>query len=188
VKTSAVVSPVTARYAGALFELAREANVLDTVQRDTEFLGNEVADASMRGFLFDSRVGQEKKAALLERFGAHLHPLTFNLLRLLAKKRRLSVLLDLRDAFRQRVMEERGAVEGVVESAHPLGAAEQAELAVAIGARLGKEVVLENRVVPDLLAGVRVIVSNRMIDFSASGRLEGLRAHLLAARLTSAPD
>ena len=183
--SGAVVSPVTARYAGALFELAREAGALDAVQRDTDFLGNEVADDSVRSFLFDSRVEQEKKSALLARFGAHLHPLTFNLLRLLAKKRRLDVLLDLRDAFRQRVMEERGAVEGVVESARPLGAAEQAELAVAIGARLGKEVVLENRVVPDLLAGVRVIVSNRMIDCSARGRLDGLRTQLMAARLSS---
>jgi F0F1-type ATP synthase delta subunit len=64
-----------------------------------------------------------------------------------------------------------------------LAQGELAELAVAVKSVLGKEVLLEQRINPDLIAGVRVFVENRMIDQSALGRLEGLQRRLKLARL-----
>jgi F-type H+-transporting ATPase subunit delta len=86
-------------------------------------------------------------------------------------------------AFKRCLLQERGAVEGSVESARPMGAGELAELAVALGALLKKEVSLEARVEPALIAGARILVDNRMLDVSAQGRLEELRAKLNSARL-----
>ena len=68
----------------------------------------------------------------------------------------------------------------------PLGQDEIARLAAALSGVLGKKVHLENRIVPDLIAGVRVIADNRMIDYSARGRLDGLRRKMLSAPLPSA--
>ena len=56
---------------------------------------------------------------------------------------------------------------------------------VALEKRLRKRITLSNRVVPDLIGGVRVIVDNKMMDLSLRGRLEGLRKRMLEAPLSS---
>ena len=177
------VSPVTARWARALYELAREKGVLDAVERDVEFLAAELAVPSVAAHLFDARVPEGMKRQRLELLRPHLQGLTYDFLRLLHDRRRLEVLRELGGAFKSLALAQRGEAEGVVESPRPLGDAELAGLQAALGARLGKRVKLETRIVPELLAGVRVFVDNRLLDQSAVGRLERLRAKLERAPL-----
>jgi len=49
----------------------------------------------------------------------------------------------------------------------------------------GKRVLLEERTDPDVLAGVRVRVGDRLIDGSAAGRLQRLREELLGRASTA---
>ena len=173
------IGKVTARYATALFELAREKGALDGVGANVVALPRELAN----GDLFDARVPHEDKRKRVEALAAKTHPLFANFLRLLLAKRRLEVLRDLPDAFRRCALADRGAVEGIVESPRPLGQGELAELAVSVKSVLGKEVILQQRANPELIAGVRVFVDNRLIDQSALGRLEGLERRLRTARV-----
>jgi F-type H+-transporting ATPase subunit delta len=177
------VSPVAQRYAAALFELAREQGLLERVEVDVQRIAREVAQPPLSDLLFDARVAPADKRKRLEQLAAQLQPLTANFLRLLIDKRRLEVLREIGAAFHRNVLDERNASEGVVESARPLGQGELAELSVALGSILGRQVQLEQRLAPDLLAGVRVFIDNKLIDQSAAGRLEGLRSKLLGARL-----
>ena len=174
---------VAGRWAGALFELASEKGALAEVERDVQQLETELGAPGVSEFLFDARVAQARKREVIEKLGGQLNALTFNFLRLLLDRRRLEVLREFPAAFRARLLSERGVVEGVVESARPLGDAELESLAAAVGARIGKQVRLEARLEPELMAGVRVFVDNKLVDSSAAGRLEGLRGKLLAARL-----
>jgi F-type H+-transporting ATPase subunit delta len=174
---------VAARYATALFELAREKGALAEVQADVSAIARELRTPQSRE-LFDARVPHEQKRARVEALGAKFHRLTSSFLGVLFDKRRLEVLEELPAAFRRCALAERGAVEGIVESPRPLGQGDVAEIAVAAKSLLGKEVLLETRIEPELIAGVRVIVDNRLIDQSALGRLEGLRGRLLGARLS----
>ena len=148
-----------------------------------QLLEQELSDSDVARHLFDARVPQASKRTSIEKLGGHVNALTSNFLHLLLDRRRLEVLREFPAAFRDRLMRERGMVEGVVESARALGDAELESLAAAVGAKLGKQVSLEARLQPDLMAGVRVFVDNKLIDSSASGRLETLRTKLLAARL-----
>lgn len=171
------------RYATALFELARDKGVLEVVEQDMARIAAELKESAVETYLFDARVGLEEKRSKLVALGAGMHELTRNFLKLICDKRRIEVLRELPAAFRRNVLDERGATEGVVESARPLGAGEMAELEVALGAKLGKKVELKGRVDPKLIAGVRVFVDNKLIDQSAAGRIEGLRTAMLGARL-----
>jgi len=174
---------VTTRYATALFELARDKGALAEVGADVEQLARELASGALAP-LFDARVAHEDKRKRVDALAAKCQRLTANFLRLLLDKRRLEVLRDLPAAFRRCALAERGAVEGHVESPRPLGQGELAELAVAVKSVLGKEVLLEQRANPELIAGVRVFVENRLLDQSALGRLEGLERRLRLARLS----
>jgi len=176
--------PVTTRWTEALFTLAQRAGVVDEVGRDMQRLGEEVSGAGVRDFLLGGQVSRADKAAKLEGVLTSFHPFSRDFVRLCFDRRREEVLLSVSEAFRQRNLAERGVVEGVVECARPLDAAELSDLAADLGRRLGKEVSLRAQSNPELVGGVRVIVGASMIDQTVQGRLEGLRHRLQAARLT----
>ncbi len=177
------VGPVAARYANALFQLAREKGQLELVARDIAGLATMLADAAKSGWIFDARLPAKDKRDRIEALATGMSPLAANFLRLVADKRRLDLLRELPEAFKRCALAERGAVEGHVESARPMGAGELAELCVSLGAVLGKQVSLRASVAPALIAGARIVVDNRLLDLSAQGRLEGLRVKLNSARL-----
>jgi len=180
-----MLDPVTTRYTEALFNLARSGGLLDVVQGDVDRLSGELASPSVSAFFFDARVSMETRREKIQPLLQGMAEITQNFVNLLFEKCREDVLGHIQQAFHQRMLAERGEAEGVVESARALDPAELAEMGVALGARLGKRVKLENRVVPDLVGGVRVIVESKMLDFSFAGRMDALRKRLLDAPLPS---
>ena len=178
-----MIDAVTSRYAEALFGLAKARGVLALVQADVERLAAALSAGGALSFLFDERLALEARKQQAARHLAGLNALTQDFVNLVLDKRRAEVLRQLGAAFHRRDLEERGAAEGVVESARPIEAAELQRLAAALGPRLGKKLVLSNRLVSGLLGGLRVVVESKMIDASVAGRLEGMRKSLLAAPL-----
>ena len=178
-----ILDPVTNRWADALFEVAKKAGALDEIQSDTERLSGEVASPKVAAFLYGSSVPQETRLAQFEPLLEQLHPKTQSFVRLLFERRRQEVLKGIGAAFKSKVYQETGRVEGVVETPRPLGDEDIAKLQTAIGARIGKTVVLSQRSVPALIGGVRVIVGARLFDATVKGRLESMHERLMTAPL-----
>lgn len=180
-----MLDPVTIRYTDAIFHLAKSEGVLDAVRVDVEKMSAELAAPGVADFFFDATVPIDERREKFESILGGMHQLSRNFVHLLFDKRREDVLRNLGEAFHRCLLDEENTAEGIVESARPLGSGEIAELAVSLGARLGKRVTLENRIVDGMIGGVRVIVENRMIDFSLQGRMDGLRKRLLEVPLPS---
>ena len=180
-----MLSPVANRYAEALFSLAKKEGALEEVRRDVGRLAAEFSHPNVANFLLDARVPSGERRKRLSPVLDGMHELTRNFCGLVFDKRRESLLPELGEAFHRHVLEEHGAAEGYVESARPLEPQEIDRLAQAVGQQLGKKLSLENKVNPELLGGVRVIVGSRMVDFSLSGRLGGLKKRMLDAPLPS---
>lgn len=180
-----IVDPVTMRWAEALHGVAKRQGALPAVRTDVSRLASAFAGNAGRD-AFDPRLEREKRRALVLQALGVGHALTQNFVSLAFDRRREDVLRNLPRAFQRLENAERGVVEGVVESARPLGAAEMETLAREVGAHLGKQVSLENKIVPELVGGARVTAGNRMIDWSVQGRLEALRRKMLEAPLTPA--
>jgi F-type H+-transporting ATPase subunit delta len=181
-----VIDPVAQRYAEALFNLASREGALGDVERDVRRLSAELERPGVGSACFDARVPLESRRAQLMPLLGQAHRLTRNFVNLLFDKRREEVLRGLGAAFHARALRERGALEGVAESARPLGAGDLAQLEASLSGRLGKTVSLKNAIRPELLGGVRVIVGSQMVDHSIQGRLAGLKKRLEEAPLASA--
>ena len=180
-----MLDPVTIRYTEALFGLARRSGILEEMRADVARLARELASPSNAAFLFDGRIPVEERRARIQPFLTGVHVFFRNFVNLLFDRRREEVLRNLGEAFHQRALDEEGAAEGLVESARPMSTREVSDLALALGARLGKKVALESRVNPEVLGGVRVVVGSKMLDCSLAGRMDELRRKLLAAPLPS---
>src|SRR5262249_53863843 len=151
--------------------LAKARGALAAVRADVARLAGALAPNGALAFVFDERLAL---AARKQRVGDHLAglaPLTQDFVNLVLDKRRGEGLRHPGGACHRRDLQERGAAEGHVESARPLDKLDLSRLAAALGPQMGKELVLENRIVPELIGGLRVVVESKMIDASVAGRL-----------------
>lgn len=180
-----IVDPVTTRYVEAFFELASEKGAVDEVRADVDMIAAEVGDSVVGAWIFNARVPLDERRAKVEGLVSDCHKLTRDFVGLLFVKNRADVLKDLGAAFRAKWLSSRGSVEGVVESALALKAEDISSLSASIGAKLGKEVLLRNKINSHLVGGVRVLVDNKLIDFSVEGRMAGLRRKLMECELPS---
>jgi F-type H+-transporting ATPase subunit delta len=169
------------RYAMAAFELAQEHNDaeswLNAVRQIAEFMG----DAEVKQVLENTRVAQDPKQRLIEAALGDLPPLPLNLARLLVRKNRTALAVDIADQFERLLEEQRGVARARATTAVPLGDAEQQALSQRLAEQTGGEVVLETAVDPELLGGVVVQIGDRLIDASTRSKLRALRENLTRA-------
>jgi F0F1-type ATP synthase delta subunit len=134
------------RYATALHQAASTHGAVAAVERDLADLHAALADPRARALLTSPDVGSDERAQIVDRLARGRHPLVGNTMQVALRRRRQEVLFDLYPAFRALVLADRGEVEGVVETAAPLGDAEVQRLR-ALAARLcGKQVSFTVRV------------------------------------------
>lgn len=165
------------RYAAALFELARERNLIPAVAQSLETLSTSLgAEPDLRALIQSPLIGRaaagQAAAAVAAKLG--LHPLVANTLAVMARAGRLRALPTLISAFRVRAAASRGEDTAQVTAAHPLSDTQRAALADKLRARTGRGVALDVRVDPSLLGGLVVRIGSEQIDSSLRTRLQKL--------------
>jgi F-type H+-transporting ATPase subunit delta len=177
------MASVAGRYASALFELAKDEQKIDEVEKDLktfQALYDESEDLRrmVRSPVIASDDQSRALDALLTKAG--VGGLTGNFFKLIARNRRLFSAADMVRAFRALAARARGEVSAEVASAHPLSDAQTAELKAALKATVGKDVTLSTRVDPSLLGGLVVKIGSRMIDSSLKTKLASLKVAMSA--------
>ncbi len=169
---------IAARYATAIFELARDDNALDALESDIASLSAALAESEdFRKMIASPIVSRREQGGAISaiakamKLGATLS----NALALMAERRRLFVLPQLLRALRERIAAEKGEITADVTSAAPLSAAQAAKLAEVLTSRTGRTVRLNSAVDPGLIGGLIVKVGSKMIDTSIRSRLAGLQ-------------
>ena len=177
-------SDVGARYAQALFELAKDGGEVAAVESDLKRLKSMLAEsADLRTLIaspgFDAEVKLRGLTAVAE--AAELAATTGKFLGLVAVNRRAAALPAMIAAFERLAAADRGAVSAEVTTAMPLTDAQARSLAAALRTALGKAPEIETRVDPALLGGVKVRVGSRLYDASLKSRLDSLKFALKRA-------
>jgi F-type H+-transporting ATPase subunit delta len=170
-------STVAERYAGAFFELAREKNSVESIERSLDtFLGLLRESADLRRFvlspMFSSAEQQQGLSAVLKSAGIDGLPRDFLLV--LARNRRLFAVENVIEAYKSLSAKDRGEVEAEVISAVPLTTAQAQDLTDTLRQKLGKTPKLVQTVDPKLLGGLIVRVGSQMIDTSLRTKLKNL--------------
>ncbi|MCB2054737.1 MAG: F0F1 ATP synthase subunit delta [Geminicoccaceae bacterium] len=174
---TAVASGIATRYATALFELAREQDVLDAVADDLAGLDRMIGESADLRRLIESPVlsrDQQGKAVAAIAARAELNDLTGRFLGVLADKRRLFALPDVGRAYRAMLAEHKGEMTAEVISATALDEGQLERVREAVGAFAGRAVSVETEVDPGLLGGLVVRVGSRMLDASLKTKLQHL--------------
>jgi F-type H+-transporting ATPase subunit delta len=178
------VEEIAEVYSRALFEVAKENDVLDRIRDEL----NEFTDAledednrELRLFFYSPYFSSEEKAQAVEKVVSDADERFVNFLKLLAERHRLPVLPRVRRRFRLLWAEENRLLPVNVTAAVEL----DDELVKGIGERIeeqtGRKVELASNVDPEVLGGLVVRVGNMVLDASVRNRLEQIRKQVTRA-------
>ncbi|WP_183953442.1 F0F1 ATP synthase subunit delta [Sphingobium fontiphilum] len=165
------------RYAVALFDLAREGNVLDTVAQSLAALKGAIAESTdFKGLINSPVLSRDASGKAIAAVAAamNIDPLTVRFLGVLAENRRLSQLPAIVGAYETLLSNHKGEALAEVTSAHPLSSDQISALSASLKARVGREVAVNARVDPAILGGLVVKIGSQMIDSSIRTRLNSL--------------
>ncbi|MEN2789109.1 F0F1 ATP synthase subunit delta [Sphingomonas oligophenolica] len=176
-----IQASLSGRYATALFELARDAKTIDTVEASLANVRAALEQSSEFARLVASPLVSRKDAAEAVAASASamgIDATTKNFLGVLAENRRLAQLPAIIRAFRTLAADHRGETTAEVISAHPLSASQVDALKQQLRTRIGRDVSVDLSVDPALLGGLVVKIGSQMIDSSIRTRLNTL-AHAM---------
>ena len=172
-------STVARPYAEAAFRLADEAGALG---KWAEMLGAraQVAqDERVRAAIADPNLSDAKAAGLfISILAGRLSGEAENFLRVLAQNGRLGLLPEIRVQFEELKNEREGVLEAEVHSAFELSQAQVAELVQRLEKKTGRKVRTKVEIDKNLIAGVRIVLGDQVIDGSARAQLGALETAL----------
>ncbi len=166
-----------ARYARALFELALEDGVEETVADELAALERLAGESDEFARLLHSPLltrDEQRRAVGLVAQRTGLGRLTARFLETLARNRRLDRLARIAAAYRALLAEHCGEITATVIAARALDETEEKALADWISADRGRRVTLDTRVDESLLGGLVVRIGSTMIDGSLATKLKKL--------------
>ncbi len=169
---------IAARYAQALFELAKETNALDVLERDADALQDAlIMSDDLTALITSPVVEREDQARAIAAVAAKmgLSALMSNTIALMAQKRRLFVLPHLMADLLRRIAEDKGVVTAEVTAATPLSDAQVTALTASLKVRAGKDVKLKTTIDASLIGGLVVKLGSSMIDTSIKAKLAALQ-------------
>lgn len=173
-----IVSGMAGRYATALFELALEANAVDTVRSDLarfDALASDNADLTrlIRSPVFSADEQTSALTAVLDKAG--IGGIAAQFLKVVASNRRLFAVHDMVKAFNQLVAHHKGEVTAQVTLAEQPSDAHLAAIKDTLKAVTKKDVQVEVNVDPAIIGGLIVKLGSRMVDSSLRTKLNAIK-------------
>jgi F-type H+-transporting ATPase subunit delta len=168
------------RYAIAIASLAREQNAVEPVGADLSAVDAAIGPSGLARDFFESPVidRPSKERVLAEIFDGKVNPIALHALLLLVRKRRESLLHAIVAEYLALEREARGVEQLTLETARPLDPAEYERLMARLEELYGKKFEVTEVVDPSLIGGLRIMMGDRRIDASISGRLDALARDL----------
>jgi F-type H+-transporting ATPase subunit delta len=181
------VSEAAARvYAKALFELGLGEGSLAAIGEDLHAVLDALngLDGDLRAFFNLPQLRRDEKRRIINlAFGGKVGRPVLGLLNIVVEKRREALFDEIVAQFDTLVDQQEDRLQVEVTSARRLDESVAAALRSAIEQRTNKTVVLEERVDPEVIGGMKVSVGDRVIDGTVRRSLQDMRRSLAATKL-----
>jgi ATP synthase F1 delta subunit len=169
-------------YARALFEVAKEHDILDEIHDDLGAFATALEEnRELAVFFFSPYFSSEEKKDGLKRAVTGADPIFMNFLEALLERHRMPVIFRMRTRFEQLWDEEKKLLPVEITSSVQLDKAIVQSIGERIGEQTGQKVELSSKVDPEILGGLVVRVGNFVLDASIRNRLNQLRKQVARA-------
>jgi F-type H+-transporting ATPase subunit delta len=168
---------ISKKYADALAEVKLSTKIIEDLKLIQASLeGSE----ELKNSLNNPRIKLELKRKIIkEIFSNKISAETLNTILLLLKKRRINLAGSLLEFYRQRLYKQENIELAELESARKLDEDELSEIKQVLEKSFNKSIKLSETINEELLAGMRIKISNKIIDSSLKSKLKQMKSLLL---------
>jgi len=174
-----------ARYAAALFSIAKDRGTTDAWASQIQKLGAVVEEPGAMRVLTAPGLTIREKQQALESVAGPLAREVSSLLTLLLERKRIDQLPALVEAFADLLRQQKGILLAEVTTAVPLNDADRQAVVQWLTRYLGHPAEVRYNVDPEIIGGVIARVGDQLIDGSVRGQLEAMRRSLLGPQRVS---
>lgn len=169
------------RYANALFQLAKEAKVIDTVSNDLTSLKVTInSDVEILKFIQNPSIKKSLKVQFFNTVSQKLElsKLTENFIGLIIKKNRVHYILEMIGAFNDLLSELKGIKSANITSAYKLSDEEVSKIKMKLKDKFNSDFNINLLTDSSLIGGLKIQVGSQMIDSSIKNQLNLLKAKM----------
>ena len=176
---------VAKRYAAALFELARDADLLDQAWEQFNALAEYLKkDKTFLNFMAAPQIADDIKLDLIKTaFESRLDKPFYNFLLVLTAKHRINFLPHIIAEFDRLMQAERGILKATCITTHPLTDGEREKILKKLTEKTALKIELEEKIDGSIIGGIVVILHNKIIDGSIRYNLSLLRNRLMKTKV-----
>ncbi len=164
-------------YGESLYELAKEENLSKLIGEQLTAL--QLSFHQEPGFirlLSSPNLTKAERCQILDdSFRGKVHAYLLNFLKILTEKNYMRYFSDCCDAYTEHFDRDNGILRVNAVSAVALSAEQTDKLTQKLTRITGKEVVLQNRIDPAVLGGIRLDYDGQRLDDTVSNRLDAIR-------------
>jgi len=174
-------------YAQALFNLAKQQNIVDEITEDVRGIGAAMsANPQLTAFFEAPMVTEEEKERAVDKiFTGRVNMLTLQVLKSMGRRDRLMFSGGLVKAWEDLLARLANRVDVELVSAQALSPEAMERIKAAVGKALGKVPDFATRIDPTLLGGLKLRVGDTMIDASVETQLQKIKTQLQRTGLTA---
>tara|TARA_B100001057_G_scaffold76932_1_gene71684 strand:- start:526 stop:1083 length:558 start_codon:yes stop_codon:yes gene_type:complete len=175
-------SETSERYSRALFEVAKEANELEKIEKDMKNFQSLVnSSLEIRNFIHNPTQSKENQnnviRLLVEKLG--LSKNLKNFMFLLVEKRRIFFVRKIIDSFLKLCTRKRGEVKASLISSKELSETEIESISKDLSLSMGSTIKFDYKVDNELIGGLKLQLGSFMIDTSIKNKLKKYKQKML---------
>ena len=172
------------RYAGALFDLAKEKGELAAIAGDLKTIESLASGSEDLTRLLESPAFAREdkvKALVAVATQAGLAKITTGFIGTMAQNGRANDLIGAAAHFDKLYAEERGVKRAIARTAKDMSADQRARLEQVLAKAIGSDVELETEVDPALVGGIQLRIGSTLIDASIAAKLDRMNTAMKGA-------
>ncbi len=164
------------RYAKATLDLAKEKGLSSEINNDMLLIDKTIDEnPDLLSMLKNPIIRSEiKKSALNEIFSENVHTISLDLINLLIENKRLQLLQLVAKEYIKIYDQSKGIEVAHVTTALPLSKGLEKKILAKVQNIVGKEVLLNNIVDPNITGGFILRIGDKQLDSSVSGILDNM--------------
>lgn len=174
------MNEIAARYGLALYSIADDRKEITSLQLEAKELKKVLLEnPDFITLLNNSFLSHEERRGIVDKTLKAFDKDIVSLLKLLIDNNRIRYVVDVLDAFNSLCNNARNVEEGLVYSIIPLDEQTKKQLEKKISKLENVEVELINKIDPNLIGGLKVVINGHIYDGSIKNKLEQMKIDLL---------
>lgn len=172
---------VSIAYANALFDLSLEEKNENAVLEQMDMINTAVTgNEELVKILASKNLSKdEKKDILVKVFADNVDKDVMNFLKLLVDKSRINHVKDIAKAYKNAYLEHFEIKEAIIYSTTLLDESKVEEIKDALEQKYNQKYIAINKIDESLVAGIKVVINDLVIDGSVKNKLDRMKATIL---------